>query len=218
MFSVRTALVLCSLVIFCQACASTLRDVPRVKAREVPFQGFPVLTPPNLALKVLDERPEAMRVNQAELEKELTGVLSEVLRNGNLSVTDKAAQTLTVHVQAKDGRDGRKFDPERCVTLSARLERPDSFFVEAESMGCDEEKNKVGSTMGGNISEAYRVAMGKMLQELRQQLGGIPPGAFEQAPPKPEPEAPETAEATADKPEDAPKHKKKARDKVTAGR
>jgi hypothetical protein len=217
MFALRIALVLSSLVVFCQACASTLRDVPSVRARDVPFHGFPVLKPPNVSLKVVDERPAAMRVNQAELEKELQGVLSEVLQNGNLSVTDKAAQALTVHVQAKDGRDGRKFDPERCVTLSARLERPDSFFVEAESMGCDEEKHMVGSRMGGNISEAYRVAMANVLQDLKQQLGAIPPGVLEEAPAKPEPEAATTPEPTADKTAAAPK-KKKARDKITARR
>jgi hypothetical protein len=155
------------------ACGSTLRDIPHVQPQEVQFSGLPALVPPNLSLSVLDERPQGMRKNQAELEQVLRGLLSQVLSSQHLHVAEGAPHTLTLHVRAKDPTRFEDFDTKRCVSLHARLEQSGVYFVESTGIGCHQVRHVVGLTVGGDISEAYRVAMNELLRGLSQELESL---------------------------------------------
>jgi hypothetical protein len=59
------------------------------------------------------------------------------------------------------------------VSLHARLEQEGVYFVESTGIGCHQLRHVVGLTVGGDISEAYRVAMNELLRSLSQELATL---------------------------------------------
>jgi hypothetical protein len=160
------------------ACATTIRDVPTVHADQVDFQGFPALDPAAVKLEVIDERDAPVREHSDELRRALTSLLEQVLTREKVSVNEDAPQTFSLRVRQASRARPQGFAPERCVTLQGRIERAEYFFAEATGTGCHVLRHVFGFTMGGDISQAYRMALDQTLGELRAQLERLPARAM----------------------------------------
>jgi hypothetical protein len=163
--TVQRGLVSLSLIFFTMACTSPSK-APGLDPDDLMTLKFNAINPRNIHLVVQNQRKVNHDAgNWKEAEKAVYTAVSGALVRGGFTVKDSSKNRLLILVMDYDGPK----QPGECVKINGNLHAKWGSEVAAEAFACQQYRHITGISLGGDVSEAYRMALNTVFDQLEKE-------------------------------------------------
>jgi hypothetical protein len=132
----------------------------------LPALNFNAINPRNIQVVVKNQRKINHDAgNWKEAEKAVYTAVAGALTRGGISVKDSSKNRLLLVVMDYDGPKPMG----ECVKINGSLRAKWGSEIAAEAFACHQLKHLTGIKLGGDISEAYKMALNYVFDQLEKQ-------------------------------------------------
>ena len=148
------------------ACASVPpQEVPIIKSKDLPLIEMKALSPKAVDLTVKNTRKINIKAgNSKAIEDKILDVLSGNLAKSNISVDPQAKTKISVEISDYENSK----DQGECVQMLATVKVKKGKYT-GKAYSCYVFKDLLFGPVGGDISEAYNMALKLMINLLNEQ-------------------------------------------------